>query len=107
MRIKQVKVPVTSSVSIEREELTGTEWLKNKAFHGFRKKFAINTIKQLTTVQCCYTLFTDGREEPVTRSSENERSGRQATGISAGLAERKIYFMGRSKEYRVCGQENS
>jgi hypothetical protein len=57
---------------------------ENKAFRPFSKKFAINTIKQLTTVQYCYTLFADGRDKPVTRASG--KNSRQATGISAGLA---------------------
>ena len=57
---------------------------KTGAFRPFSKKFAINTIKQLTTVQYCYTLFADGRDKPVTRASGIKGPASQATGISAG-----------------------
>ena len=60
--------------------------LKSKALQAFRKKIAINTIKQLTTVKHCYTLFTNGEGEPVTRSFGYIDTAMQATGISAGRA---------------------
>ena len=41
------------------EKVVENERLRLKAFRPFQKKFAINTIKQLTTVQYCYTLFAD------------------------------------------------
>lgn len=49
----------TFSIVTVIEKVVENERLRLKAFRPFQKKFAINTIKQLTTVQYCYTLFAD------------------------------------------------
>ena len=53
----------------DKQVLYSVQTLYLQGFAGISKKFVINTIKQLTTVQYCYTLFADGRDKPVTRSS--------------------------------------
>ena len=53
----------------DKQVLYSVQTLYLQGFAGVSKKFAINTIKQLTTVINCYTLFADVREKPVTRSS--------------------------------------
>ena len=73
------------------------------AFRLFSKKFAINTIKQLTTVQYCYTLFADGREKPVTRSSGN-KDRHAGDGNKRRQPERLVK---ESRRLRVCGQESN